>query len=224
MSNKIVETEIVSDLEPTLLKEEAVLLSNQNIAITSDDRPKKFAGRGDFSKKRGGKRGGAREERTREFDQKILSIRRVTRVAAGGRRFNFSVAIVLGDKKGRVGVGTGKAGDTALAIEKATRSAKKAMIKLVLTKHQSIPHKTEAKYSSARIMMMPALGRGLIAGSAARDVLVLGGVRDVVAKIFSGSKNPLNIAQATIKALSSLSLEKRISVSDQKVKTESVTN
>ncbi len=144
-----------------------------------------------------------REERVRsEYDQKILNIRRVTRVASGGRRFSFSVALVLGNRKGSVGVGTGKAGDTSLAIDKATKNAKKNILKLTLTKTLSIPHEVRIKYSSARIMIMPAKGRGLIAGSAVRDVLELAGVHDVAGKIFSGSKNKLNIARATVEALS----------------------
>lgn len=155
-------------------------------------------------RKRGGRRGG-REERVRpEFDQKTLTVRRVARVVAGGRRFNFSVLIVLGNRKGSVGVGTGKAADTALAIEKAAKNAKKNMLKLSLTKTRSIPHELFAKYSSARVKIFPAPNRGLIAGSAVRAVLELGGVTDVNAKILSGSKNKLNIARATIVALSKL--------------------
>ncbi|MDD5318203.1 MAG: 30S ribosomal protein S5 [Candidatus Pacebacteria bacterium] len=157
---------------------------------------------------RGGSRGGPRREpRAKpEFDQKILEIRRVTRVASGGRRFSFSVAIVAGDKKGRVGVGTGKAGDTSLAIEKALKNAKKHMITIKTTSDMSIPHEVSAKYSSARLEIMPAKGKGLVAGSAIRIVLELAGVKDIVAKLLSPSKNQLNIAQATIKALSELKL------------------
>ncbi len=162
---------------------------------------------------RGGDRKRPREERVRsEFDQKILTIRRVTRVASGGRRFSFSVAIVLGNRKGSVGVGTGKAGDTSLAIDKATRNAKKNLLKLSLTKNSSIPHEVRVKYSSARILIMPARGRGLIAGSALRDVLDLAGVRDIAGKIFSGSKNKLNIARATIKALGEFSAPRQTEV------------
>jgi small subunit ribosomal protein S5 len=131
-------------------------------------------------------------------------VRRVARVVAGGRRFSFAVALVAGDRKGRVGVGTGKAGDTAGAIEKAMRSAKKSMIRIKTTPTMSIPHQVYAKYSSARIMIKPAPGRGLVAGSAVRNVLDLGGVKDVNAKILSPSKNKLNIARAAIEALSSL--------------------
>lgn len=159
---------------------------------------------------RGGRRsGGSREERARpEFDSKTLNVRRVARVVAGGRRFNFSVLVVLGNRKGAVGVGTGKAGDTATAIEKATRNAKKHMIRVERTAHHSIPHLLEAKYSSARVVIRPAPNKGLIAGSAIRAVLELGGITNVNAKIRSGSKNKLNIARATIQALSLLQAPK----------------
>ena len=94
-----------------------------------------------------------------EFDQKIISIRRVTRVMAGGRRFSFSVAMVIGDKKGKVGVGIGKAGDTQLAIEKAVRDAKKHMIVVPMNKDSHIPHDVHVKYASSEVMIMPAPGR-----------------------------------------------------------------
>jgi len=139
-----------------------------------------------------------------EFEQKIIDIRRVTRVVAGGRRFSFAVAVVAGDKKGRVGVGTGKSSDTSLAIEKAFRSAKKNMVKLNLTKEMSIPHEVEAKENSARLVIMPAPGRGIVAGSAVRTVLDLAGAKDVGAKIFSRSKNKLSIARAAVIALEKL--------------------
>jgi len=146
-----------------------------------------------------------REDRARsEFIQKIISIRRVTRVVAGGRRFGFSVAMVLGDKKGRVGVGTGKATDTALAIEKAIRVAKKNMIKVRTTKDMSIPHDVQVKYGASVVQILPSKGRGLVAGSSVRTVLELAGIKDVTAKIFSRSKNKLNNAQAAIKALGEL--------------------
>lgn len=150
-------------------------------------------------------RRGGREERTRpEYDQKLLNIRRVARVVAGGRRFQFSVALVIGNRNGSVGVGTGKAGDTSLAMDKAVRNAKKHMIRIPLSKEFSIPHEVQVKYSSAIVLLMPAPGKGVIAGSAVRDVLALGGVKDVVGKVLSGSKNKLNIARATIEALQTL--------------------
>jgi len=151
------------------------------------------------------RRGGRRDDRARqEFDQKIISIRRVTRVMAGGRRFSFSVSMVIGDKKGRVGVGIGKAGDTQLAIEKAIRDAKKSMIKVVMNKDQHIPHDVHCKYSASEVIIMPAPGRGLVAGSSVRIVLELAGVKDVTAKLLSRTKNKLNNARATVEALKQL--------------------
>jgi small subunit ribosomal protein S5 len=148
------------------------------------------------------RRGGQRGERARpEFDQKIISIRRVTRVMGGGRRFSFSVAMVIGDKKSRVGVGIGKAGDTQLAIEKAARDAKKHMITVTMNEHSHIAHDVEKKLASSRVMIMPAPGRGLVAGSSVRTVLELAGVKDVTAKLLSRSKNKLNNARAAIEAL-----------------------
>ena len=144
---------------------------------------------------------GGRDERRSEFAQKLIGIRRVARVMAGGRRFNFSAALVLGDKKGRVGVGLGKAADTTLAIEKATRDAKRNMITVPLTKNRSIKHNISAKYCASVVEIRPSQGRGLVAGSSVRAVLELGGVSDVTAKLLSRSKNSVNNARATIEAL-----------------------
>lgn len=150
-----------------------------------------------------------RPERARpEFDEKLLALKRVARVAAGGRRFNFSAAVVVGNRRGAVGVAVGKGVDTALAMEKATRSARKYAVRPFLTADSSISHEVLAKYSSAIVEIRPAPGRGIIAGSAVRAVLELAGVRDVTAKVLSGSKNKLNIAQATIAALSMLKAPK----------------
>ncbi len=158
-------------------------------------------GGGDRRNQRRPRRGGRPERVRPEFDQKIISIRRVTRVMAGGRRFSFSVAIVIGDKKGRVGVGIGKAGDTQMAIEKAVRDAKKNMIIVTINKDSHIPHDVHTKYASSEVMIMPAPGRGLVAGSSVRTVLEHAGVKDVTAKIFSRSKNKLNNARAAVEAL-----------------------
>ena len=99
-----------------------------------------------------------------------------------------------------IGIFCGTAGGTSMAIAKAQKDAKKNMLKLRLTKTMSLPHDIEAKFSSAQLMMMPNRGRGLISGSATRDMLLLAGVKDVTSKISSGSKNKLNIARATMKA------------------------
>ncbi len=160
-------------------------------------------GRGGRPQRGGGRerRGGDSRERRSEFEQKVIGMRRVARVMAGGRRFNFSVAMVLGDKKGRVGFGLGKAMDTALAIEKATNDAKKNMINLDLTKTNSLPHDISAKYAASVVAIRPSPGSGLVAGSAVRVVLELAGVTDVTAKLHSRSKNPINNARVAMKAL-----------------------
>lgn len=140
-----------------------------------------------------------------EFEQKVIDIRRVTRVVAGGRRFRFRAALVIGNRKGKVGFAIGKANDTASAIEKAFRRAKKGVIEVNLNKDFSIPHFIESKKGSALIIMRPApAGKGLVAGGAIRSVLALAGVRNVSAKVLSRSKNKVNQAQATIKALKGL--------------------
>ena len=169
-----------------------------HVQRTRDDR----SGRG---QKKGRRSSSRRDTRTKpEFDQKIVSLRRVTRVMAGGRRFSFSVCLVAGNRKGMVGVGQGKASDTPLAIEKAFRDARKNAIVINTTKEMSIPHEVEAKYAASRVKIMPARGKGILAGSSVRTVLELAGLREVGAKLLSRSKNGANNAYATIKALRQL--------------------
>jgi len=177
----------------------------------------------DMRKNRRTSRRGRESAPRSEFEQKILDIRRVTRVSSGGRRFSFSVAIVIGNKRGKVGVGTGKGGDTSLAIEKAAKNARKELIEVKATTTMSIPHKTSAKYCSGQVMIFPAPGRGVVAGSALRDVLEFCGLNDVNGKILSGTKNKLNIAQATIKALKSLEVPREVKKRAVKAETKVAT-
>ena len=168
--------------------------------------------RGGFRSGPGGRRGpggrdggrgrGPRAPRERsEFEQATLEVRRVARVMAGGRRFSFSVTVVIGDKKGRVGVGLGKGADTALAIDKAVRDAKKNLVTVNRTSDGSIAHDVSYKYSSSTVTIVPSPGRGVVAGSAMRAVLEHAGVTNVVAKILTRTKNKLTIARATVAAL-----------------------
>lgn len=152
----------------------------------------------------GGRGRGPRAPRERsEFEQATLEVRRVARVMAGGRRFSFSVTVVIGDKKGRVGVGIGKGADTALAIDKAVRDAKKHLITVNRTADNSIAHDVSVKYASSIVTIVPSPGRGIVAGSAMRQVLEHAGVTNVVAKILTRTKNKLTIARATVAALAS---------------------
>lgn len=144
-------------------------------------------------------------DRVKDVDQKILDIRRVTRVVAGGRRMSFAVSMIIGDKNGVVGLGTGKGNDTALAIAKALKDAKKNAIKIKRTDKNSIAHDVSAKYCSSKVMIFPNHGKGLVVGAALRDIVTIAGLKDVSGKVLSGSKNKLNTARACMKALSSIS-------------------
>ena len=162
-------------------------------------------------------------DRVKDVDQKILDIRRVTRVVAGGRRMSFAVSMIIGDKKGVVGVGTGKGNDTALAIAKALKDAKKNAIEIKMTKTHSIPHQVAAKYNASRITMFPNGGKGLVVGAALRDIAMLAGLKDVSGKVVSGSKNKLNTARACIKALSTVSTKHVFGAKPVEPKPEEVT-
>ncbi len=142
-----------------------------------------------------------------EFDTKAIDVRRVTRVVSGGRRFSLHVSMIAGDRNGRVGLGTGKAMDTQVAMEKALKSAKKNMIKLPIDDKKSVAHETSAKFDTSEIWIAPNKGKGLIAGSSARVILSLAGLSNVTAKFHGGTKNKLNNARATMKALEKLAIK-----------------
>ena len=139
-----------------------------------------------------------------EADGKLLDLARVTRVAAGGRRFRFRAVVVSGDKQGKVGVGVAKGLDVAQAIEKATRQAKKNAIFVPILKG-TIPHEVEAKFGASNVLLRPQRGRrGLVAGGPIRLICEFAGIRDISGKFISKSHNKLNNARATIEALKKL--------------------
>lgn len=186
---------------------------NETVAVKTEGVKTPQTGR-EFPKRSGGKpfeRGGRKKFGDRreksEFDQKILSVRRVTRVMAGGRRFTFSVAIVIGDKKGSVGLGLGKSADTTMAINKAVSSAKKNMFKIPTDKNMKISHSVSGKFKASRVMLMPNRDKGLVVGGAIRDILLLAGVKNVTGKIYSRSKTHLNNAKAAMNALKTLKVK-----------------
>ena len=144
------------------------------------------------------------KEKKDNFEEKILDIRRVARVTAGGKRFKFRVSIIIGDKRGKIGIGIAKGFDIQEAISKAKHQAEKNLFNVPI-KNGTIPSEIEAKYSAAKVRLKPAKpGHGLMAGGSVRSVLELGGVRDVTAKILGKTKNKLTNALATIKALKNL--------------------
>ena len=139
-----------------------------------------------------------------EYESKVLDIARVTRVVAGGRRFRFRAVVVIGNRRGKVGIGVSKGQDVSLAISKATAQAKKHLIEIPL-KETTIPHSIEVKYKSAKVLLKPGKkGRGLVAGGAVRVICDLAGIENIFAKILGRTKNKLNNARATIKALQNL--------------------
>ena len=139
----------------------------------------------------------------KQFDERTLHIDRVARVVKGGRRFRFRALVVVGDKKGKVGIGISKGADVTAAVSKATEVAKKNMVKVPLYKG-TIPHESEAKVGGARILIKPASqGTGLIAGGVVRTILEVAGVGNVLSKSL-GSTNKVNTAYATIAALQSI--------------------
>jgi len=143
-----------------------------------------------------------RKSKKSEFEEKVLEIKRVTRVTAGGKRLSFRAVVVIGNKKGKVGLGMGKGLDVAQAVEKAKKQAEKSVFEIELKDERTLPVEIEAKYSAAKIRLKPAKpNHGLIAGGAARIVLSLAGIKDVSAKILGRTTNRLTNALATIKAL-----------------------
>ena len=138
-----------------------------------------------------------------ELTEKLVALNRVVKVTKGGRTFTFAAIVVVGDGKGVIGYGLGKAGEVAAAISKGTESAKKNLVKVSLLKG-SIPHETEARFGGAHVVMFPASpGTGVVAGGAMRAVLESIGVTDVLAKS-KGSSNPHNLVKATGLALQKL--------------------
>jgi len=146
------------------------------------------------------------EKPKEEFESKLLDLARVTRVSAGGKHFRFRAVMVIGDKKGKVGVGVAKGRDVAQAIEKATRLAKKNLIEVTIA-DGTILHEVSAKYGAAKVLLRPQRkGRGLVAGGTVRIICGLAGIENISSKILGTTRNKINNARATIKALQKLKI------------------
>jgi small subunit ribosomal protein S5 len=144
------------------------------------------------------------------FEEEVISIRRVTKVVKGGKNLRFSAAVIVGDKQGKVGLGTGKAREVPLAIRKAVTNAKKNLVDVPILK-DTIPYYTIGKFGGARVVLRPASpGTGVIAGGAVRVIMELAGIRNILTKSLR-SKNTLTVAQATISGLRDLNKPEKIS-------------
>ena len=144
------------------------------------------------------------KEKETNFQERVIQIRRVSKVVKGGKKLSFRAIVIVGNEKGQVGVGVGKAGDVIGAVRKGVADGKKQLVDVPLTKSESITHRANGFAGGAKVMMRPAApGTGVIAGGAVRTVLELAGVKNILAKQL-GSNNPLNNARAAVDALSTL--------------------
>ena len=171
--------------------------NRQNFQRDNNNRPPRRDDRGPRRDRRD------RMEEPPEFEEKLVAVNRVTKTVKGGRNMRFSALIVIGDKKGRVGVGMGKAVEIPEAIRKASEAAKKNLV-TIATKGTSIPHETVGHFGTAKVVLLPAPeGTGVIAGGPARAVLELCGVKDIRTKSY-GTNNPINTVKATLEGLKAL--------------------
>ena len=161
-----------------------------------------------------------RQEEPKQYEEQTISVNRVARVVKGGRRFRFQALVVVGDRKNKVGVGVSKGQDVQAAVQKATDVAKKNMVSVPIV-NGTIPHEVEVKVTGARVLLKPAApGTGIIAGGVVRQVLGTIGINNLLSKSL-GSNNKINIAYATVKALSSLVPKDQWVGNEKNVKTKS---
>lgn len=163
------------------------------------------------------------KEQETNWEEKVVQVKRVTKVVKGGKKLSFRAIIIVGNEKGQVGVGIGKATDVIGAVKKGVTDAKKNIIKIPLTKHNSIPHQINGLSGAAEVLMRPsATGSGVIAGGAVRTVLELSGIQNILTKQL-GSNNVLNNARATIDGLKNLRTFKQ-TAKDRNIPIESLYN
>lgn len=165
---------------------------------------------GHFKKDGRPSRGGKRNDRDKEFKETVIAINRVSKTVKGGRRIRFSALVAVGDGKGRIGFGTGKANEVPDAIKKALEVAKKSVFRAPIVKGDTIPHEVKAKYGACTVFLKPAkVGTGVIAGGPVRSVLELAGVKNIYSKVY-GSRTAINMVRAVCGSLKELKTVGRI--------------
>ncbi len=159
-----------------------------------------------------------KEQIEEAFETKVLEIKRVTRVTAGGKQLRFRAVVVIGNKNGKVGVGVAKGKDVAQAVEKATLKAKKNIIEVPII-NDTVPHEVFAKAGAAKVLLRPQKqGRGLVAGGTVRVICQLAGIKNISSKILGATRNKLNNAQAVIKAFQQLKIKQNYATSSDSTK------
>ena len=156
------------------------------------------------------------QKKESNYEERVVSVNRVTKVTQGGRNFRFAATVVVGDKKGKVGLGTGKANEAPDAIKKAIKEAEKELINVPIIDGRTIPHEVVGRFGAARVVLKPASkGTGVVAGGPVRAVLELAGIHDILSKSL-GSNTPINLVRATIEGLLSLKTVEGVAILREK--------
>lgn len=176
----------------------------QPVSTVKESAPKERHARPNKGDKRGPRRDYRDRDAKPEFEERVVTINRVSKTVKGGRRLRFTALVVIGNGQGTVGFGTGKANEVPDAIKKALEKARKNLYKVPFAKGNTFPHTIEGKYGACKVVLRPAPeGSGIIAGGPVRAVLELAGIKNIFSKVY-GSRTPINIVRATTKGISEL--------------------
>ena len=181
---------------------ETEVTENTEVAEVSEEKAEK-KGKNTKNAKKGAPRP-AKKEKDNRFEERVVSINRISKTVKGGRKMRFSALVVVGDGKGYVGFGTGKANEVPDAIKKALEAAKKNLYKVPMVKGGTFPHDIMGEYGAVKVFMKPApIGTGIVAGGPVRAVLELAGIENIYSKVY-GSRTPINVVRATINGIENM--------------------
>ena len=184
---QVVESEVAETVEETVVSEVKTEKKSKSAKNTKKSAPRP-----------------SKKEKDNRFEERVVAINRISKTVKGGRKMRFSALVVVGDGKGYVGFGTGKANEVPDAIKKALEAAKKNLYKIPMVKGGTFPHEIMGEYGAAKVFMKPApIGAGIIAGGPVRAVLELAGIKNVYSKVY-GSRTPINVVRATINGIENM--------------------